>query len=73
MSTLKNAKESLEKSERRALDEVRDLTERVHRLQVYFFSHCHIYKFYWIGCHFTSISSYLADIVEVRYMQIIFL
>lgn len=33
VSTLKNAKESLEKSERRALDEVRDLTERVHRLQ----------------------------------------
>ncbi|XP_066322569.1 nuclear-pore anchor-like isoform X1 [Miscanthus floridulus] len=33
VSTLKNAKENLEKSEKRALDEVRDLTERVHRLQ----------------------------------------
>ncbi|XP_066332482.1 nuclear-pore anchor-like isoform X2 [Miscanthus floridulus] len=31
--TLKNAKENLEKSEKKALDEVRDLTERVHRLQ----------------------------------------
>jgi len=33
LSTLKNAKENLEKSEERALDEVHDLTERVHRLQ----------------------------------------
>lgn len=33
LSTLKNAKENLEKSEERALDEVHGLTERVHRLQ----------------------------------------
>jgi len=42
VTTLKNAKENLEKSEKKALDEVRDLTERVHRLQVFFFSLPHI-------------------------------
>lgn len=52
VSTLKNEKEILQKSEKRASDEVRDLTERVHRLQVYF-SHCDIYVFLWIRCHFT--------------------
>jgi nucleoprotein TPR len=33
VSVLKGGKEILEKSEKRALDEVHDLTERVHRLQ----------------------------------------
>ena len=35
MSILKHEKEILVKSERRSLDEVHDLTARVHRLQVF--------------------------------------
>ncbi|OEL20957.1 Nuclear-pore anchor, partial [Dichanthelium oligosanthes] len=46
VSFLKREKEILEKSEKRALNEVHDLTERVHRLQVFFFSHHHILQCY---------------------------
>jgi hypothetical protein len=35
MSILKNEKEILAKSEKKALEEVHDLTTRVHRLQVF--------------------------------------
>lgn len=41
MSILKNEKDILAKSEKRALDEVHELTTRVHRLQV--FSSLHIF------------------------------
>ena len=61
MSVLKGEKEILVKSEKRALDEVRDLTERVHRLQV-FFPHRHIIQCYGLGdtLH-TFMSSYHGD------------
>ena len=62
MTTLKNAKENLEKSEKKALDEVRDLTERVHRLQVFFLSLPHSQ----VSVYVYSFCVYVSDILLFR-------